>query len=399
MGMNLEKDIVQLGAVFEKKLIEIRRYLHQNPELGYEEHLTSALIIRELEQLEGIEIIKGLGKGTGVLGVLRGSKPGKTILLRADMDALPIEEKTDLAYSSLIKGCMHACGHDVHITWLLGAAMILSQLRTHIKGTVKFLFQPAEEVGGSCHLIEDPRVLHHPEVESVFAAHAWPSMEVGTVGIAEKYAFGAVKNFKIEILGKGGHGSWPNKAIDPIAVANVVYTAIQQIISRQINPIEPRVLSIGSIHAGPLDKGNIIPDVCTMIGTIRATKSDVIQEMERSIKALSEHISQGFNASCRVEFNHGLSPVVNDANLIQDVFHSFSKILGEKNVYLIKEPNLGGEDFSLFTEKKPGVYFFVGASSKENIEKNTLHSPTLVLDEKVIIQGATLFAMLSLDLK
>lgn len=391
------QEILDWCAQFEPRLIEIRRWLHQHPELGHEEYVTSERIIRELELIPGMEIVQNLGKGTGVMGILRGVKPGKTILLRADMDALPIDEKSDCEYCSLHEGKMHACGHDVHVTWLLGAAMILSQLRSSFHGVIKFLFQPAEEIAGGHYVLEDKRVLSEPEVSYVFAAHAWPSIEVGKIGIAETYAFGAIKNFTLEIHGKGGHGSWPHKTIDPIAIGNVVYGALQQIVSRQINPIEPRVISIGSMHAGPLDKGNIIPDTCTMIGTMRATNSDILAQMEHSMRDLVENITQGFHARAQLTFDEGLAPVKNDPALVQTVCDSASKILGNANVFIMKEPNLGGEDFSCFTEKKPGVYFFVGSSHPSLLESNALHNASVVFDEKAIFYGAQTFAMLSLD--
>ena len=242
----LTEQIKEEAEQCREELIQFRRELHQHPELSMEEYKTSHKIAEKLRCLKGMEVITGAAGGTGVIGILKGTKgPGKTVLLRADIDALPIEEKTGLPYASETAGVMHACGHDGHAAWLLGSAMILSKLRSHFPGNVEFVFQPGEENGlGGKKMVEEDHILENPAVDAVFAAHAWPGAAAGELHVAKRCAFGYPGSFEIQVTGRGGHGSWPHECVDPIAVANQIYSGLQQIVSRRLPETAPRVLSV-----------------------------------------------------------------------------------------------------------------------------------------------------------
>ncbi|MBR5284669.1 MAG: amidohydrolase, partial [Clostridia bacterium] len=281
----LTEKIKALAAQITDELIAFRRDLHMHPELSNEEHYTAARIAEELDKIEGMEVFRGLAGGTGVMGMLKGGKgEGKVVLLRADIDALPIREETGLEFSSQNDGVMHACGHDAHATWLLGSAKILAALKEEICGTVKFVFQPAEEGGGGgVRMVRESKVLENPAVDAVFAAHAWPEIDAGEMHVAH-CAFGHAGGFSIKVTGKGGHGSWPHECIDPIAVSHQIYGGLQQIVSRRLHETAARVLSVCTIQSGPQVKSNIIPDCCTMTGTLRSDREEVIAEMARLVE-------------------------------------------------------------------------------------------------------------------
>ncbi|MBQ3063142.1 MAG: amidohydrolase [Clostridia bacterium] len=393
----LTEMIRQKAAQHEDYLISFRRDLHMYPELSMKEVRTAKRIAEELSKLEGMEVVSGIGGGTGVMGILRGTKgEGKTVLLRADIDALPIQEESGVEFSSKNDGVMHACGHDAHATWLLGSAKILSELRHEFGGTVKFVFQPGEEgAGGGKKTIED-KVLENPAVDAVFAAHAWPEIDAGEMHVAERCAFGHAGGFSIKVTGKGGHGSWPHQCIDPIAVANQIYQGLQQIVSRRLDETAARVLSVCTIHSGPQDKSNIIPDCCTMTGTLRSDRKEVIEEMCRLIHKVSEGVAEANGASAEVSARYG-DAVINTPEAVRFCLESGAKILGKENVKLDTMPHLGGEDFSEYISRVPGAYVFVGIATDETRGKFGLHSNLFKLDESVLARTAGVFAQFAVD--
>ena len=245
-------------------LTEIRRELHQYPELGVDLPVTHEIISRELKKIPGLDVYEHKAGGFGIIALMRGEKPeGKTVLLRADIDGLPIEEKVDCEYKSKNTGRMHACGHDGHAAWLIGAAKILSRLRSEWGGCIKFVFQPGEEVGkGADVLIDEDKVLEDPAVDMAFAAHGWPSVESGRIGIARRYAFGCVGSFRVKVIGRKGHASWPEQTIDPIAAAGEIYQHIPAILARKIGGTASKVMSVTYMQAGDPKVRNIIPTVC-----------------------------------------------------------------------------------------------------------------------------------------
>lgn len=345
-----------------------------------------------------MKVQTGMAGGTGVVGLLQGDKgPGRTVLLRADIDALPIQETTGLACSSKNPGVMHACGHDGHTAWLLGSARILSALRDRWQGCVKFVFQPGEEGGGGGRLmVQQDKVLEDPKVDAVFAAHAWPEAEAGQVVIAERSAFGYPGGFTIQVTGRGGHGSWPHQCIDPIGIACQIYGALQQIVSRRLPETAARVLSVCTIHSGPQDKSNIIPDQCTMTGTIRADRQEVMEQMVELIRQVSQGIAQANGATAQVTARFS-GAVINTPEAVPFCVRSAAKIVGEENVLVDKEPHLGGEDFSEYITRVPGTYVFAGIANEETRGKFGLHSSDFQLTESIVPQMAAVFAQFAVD--
>ncbi|MBE6993328.1 MAG: amidohydrolase [Ruminococcaceae bacterium] len=394
----LTNEIKSIAAQIEPQLIAFRRDLHMHPELSMQETRTAARIAEELRKLPGIEVTEGVAGGTGVVGLLRGGAgEGKTVLLRADIDALPIEEESGVEFRSCNENVMHACGHDGHATWLLGSAMILSQLREHLKGSVKFVFQPGEEGGGGGRkMVQESKVLENPTVDAVFAAHAWPEIDAGQVHIAARSAFGFAGGFTIKITGKGGHGSWPHQCIDPIAVANQVYNGLQQIVSRRLNETAARVLSVCTIHSGPQDKSNVIPDCCTMTGTIRSDRRDVMEEMKKQIELVTKGIAEANGATAEVTTRSG-EAVINSPEAIPFCVEAASKVLGAENVKIDNMPHLGGEDFSEYITRVPGAYIFAGIATDETRGKFGLHSNQFILEESMLAKVASVFSQFAVD--
>ena len=400
----MEKYIKNISEEISQDLIKIRRDFHKIPELANEEFKTSNLIENVLSNIPHIQIKSNIGSRTGVMGILQGTKiledknSEKCVLLRADMDALPIEESVESSYKSIHPGKMHACGHDAHITWILGCAIILSRMRDKFNGSVKFLFQPAEENGtGAINLIENG-ILEEPYVDYVVAAHCFPKYESGKIVIPAKQAFSAAKSFEITVKGRGGHGSWPHKCVDPIAISVQIYNGLQQIISRKMDSSDSYVLSVGSIHAGPLDKGNIIPDTCTMKGTIRHMTEEGMEFLMREIEKTATYICKANDANVEINYSRGVKPIVNDSDLVRLSFDSIKSMMKEDNVEISYENNLGGEDFSFFTSERKGVYFFVGSSHKEDIGKFDLHSSDFYIDESILSSTSAYMSKIAIDL-
>ncbi len=393
----MTEKIEHIAKSIEDELIYLRRNLHKYPELSLHETATARIIAENLRKLPGITVYEGMSEGTGVIGILKGEKgTGKCVMLRADMDALPIEEELDVEYKSRNPGRMHACGHDAHITWVMGAAMILSRIRKKFGGTVKFVFQPGEELGkGALALVKKDKVLENPQVDAVFAAHAWPQIRTGQIGIAERYAFGCPGGFTLKITGKGGHGSWPYLCTNPITVANQIYIALQGVVSENIDSVEPRVISIGSIHAG--DAGNTIPDTCTMRGTIRATDMKVMEQIAAEIKNIAAGITAMHIARYELQTHIGGKAVENAPELVRLSQMSAQEILGTGKCHIIRKKHLGGENFSEFSSRVPGCYMFVGITNDKTEGKFGLHSPIFEIDEGALAPTAAVLADITLN--
>jgi len=393
----LTEKIKALAAKITDELIAFRRDLHMHPELSNEEHYTASRIAEELDKIEGMEVFRGLAGGTGVMGMLHGKKgPGKVVLLRADIDALPIQAETGLPFSSCNPGVMHACGHDAHATWLLGSAKILGALQDELCGTVKFVFQPGEEGGGGGpRMVQGSKVLENPTVDAVFAAHAWPEIDAGEMHVAH-CAFGHAGGFTIKVTGKGGHGSWPHECIDPIAVSHQIYGGLQQIVSRRLHETAARVLSVCTIQSGPQFKSNIIPDECTMTGTLRSDRREVIAEMARLVEQIAVQIAEANDATAEVTTRYG-DAVINTPEAIPFALNAGAKILGADKVKEDLMPHLGGEDFTEYITRVPGAYVFAGIATPETKGKFGLHSNKFVLEESVIPNMAAVFAQMAVD--
>lgn len=385
---------VEEAAAIEDELVTMRRRVHQRPELSYHETGTAKFVADRLEAL-GITVTRGVG-GNGVLGVLKGGKRGNVVGLRADMDALPVEERSDVEFKSKVKGVMHACGHDTHVAMLLGAAEILSKHREELSGTVKFFFQPAEEHGGrggAKPMIEDG-VMKNPRVDYVFGLHISNRVKSGEFGVRPGAAMAAPDTFRIKVIGKGGHGSAPHETVDPIYVSAHVLLALQGISARMIDPVKPFVISVGAIHAGT--KENIIPDEATLQGTIRTLDEATRRKAKKAVEEVATRTCRTFGAGCEVEFEEDAYPVTyNDPWTASEVARVLGEIPGTKVVEM--DPVLGGEDFSRFLQQALGTFYYLGTYNPAKGCVHPNHSSKFKVDEDVLKLGAASLVMLAAE--
>lgn len=377
-------DILSMAQGIEGEIINIRRIIHQNPELAFYEHETAKLVEEYLSALPDIEVLR-IGE-TGVVGILKGKQSAsqKTVALRADMDALPISETTGLPYASKIPGRMHACGHDVHTSVLLGTAKLLSRLTTEFSGSVKFIFQPAEETLSGAKEMVRHGVLSNPEVNHVVGFHCWPEIPVGTIGIRKGTMFAASDTVKLNIIGKAGHAAHPHQVVDPVTISAQILVALQTIISREIPPISSAVLSIGQISGGTAP--NIIPDKVELLGTIRTIDTETRNMIPERIKQIAESIAKGLRGEAKLECFPGCGPVIPDDELNQKLEIAVKKVLGVDKIIYLEKPSMGSEDFAFYVDKIPGLYFRVGSQNPSE-PFYPLHSSNFKVDEKAIVTG------------
>ncbi|WP_242135195.1 amidohydrolase [Aestuariivivens marinum] len=390
----------------EPKVIEWRRYFHQNPELSNREFKTAEVIADHLNRL-GLEVKTGVAH-TGVVGILKGIGPGKVIALRADIDALPVTERNDLPFRSDVKtiflgtetGVMHACGHDAHTAILMGVAEILSQHKDKIKGTVKFIFQPAEETpppgedGGSRMMIKEG-VLENPKVDAIFGLHIRSGVNIGEIHYKPGGAMAAVERFVINVKGKQTHGSEPWNGVDPILISAKIIDGLQTIISRESELInEAAVISVGKITSGV--RFNIIPESAEMIGTIRTLDPDMKTLIIKRMTEMTETIAKAYGGSATISFSNETAITYNDHKLVEQMLPSLKKAAGENNVRQIKAETIG-EDFSYFQELIPGFYFYLGGMTKGNTQVFPHHTPDFYIDEKGLLLGVKAFTQITFD--
>jgi amidohydrolase len=370
---------------YHPELTAIRHDIHAHPELGLEEHRTAELVARKLEEW-GIEVHRGVG-GTGVVGVLRAGNGHGRIGLRADMDALPIEEATSLPYASQRRGVMHACGHDGHTTMLLGAARYLAETRD-FSGTVTFIFQPGEEgIGGALAMLKDGLFERFP-CETIFGMHNAPGMPLGRFGITPGTAMTAGAFFDIAITGKGAHGARPDASVDPVLVACHVGAALQSIVSRNVPPRETAVLSVTRIAAG--DAYNVIPEAAHMSGTARTMKRETMSVIEQGLTRVASNVAVAFGAAASVEFRLIFAPLVNEATATRDIADAAAELVGETNVDRDKPPASASEDFSFMLEQVPGAYINLGNGE----QSAPVHNPGYNFNDEAVPYGSALFARL-----
>ncbi len=368
-------------------LVEIRRTLHMNPELGFEEVETSRLVAGWLEKL-GLQVTKGMAK-TGVIGLLQGEKGGKTVAIRADMDALPLEEANQVPYRSRVKGKMHACGHDGHVAILLGVARLFSSIREQMKGNIKWIFQPAEEGGGGGRVLVEEGVLENPRVDAIFGAHLFPDLQIGKIGIHEKEGLAATDRVTIKLIGRGGHGAYPHLGRDPILAAGHLITQINSIVSRNIAPMDSAVISIGKIQGGTAF--NIIPDEVEILGTVRSLTPAVREQLKARLEQVTQGTARSFDLNYQFDFEYGYPALVNDPEMSHLVASACAKGIGKENVEFIK-PSMGGEDFAYYLQKVPGSFFRLGCRNEKKGIVNPFHSSSFEIDEDVLPFGVEMFA-------
>lgn len=410
-------ELVRVTPELDAWLRETRRYLHMNPELSLQEVNTSRLVAGHLREL-GIEHRTGVGGdgrslfmspealaaagitpgpttgGTGVVGLIRGGKGrGKTLLLRADMDALPIEEQNETPYRSTRPGVMHACGHDVHTTVLLGVAEVLSGLREHFAGTVKLMFQPAEEgPGGALAMIHDG-VLEDPPVDAAVALHVDVGRRAGQIAVSAGPVTAAADTFKITVRGVGGHAARPQAAVDPVVVAAHIVVALQSLVSREVDPLEAAVITVGKLQAGTAT--NIIPDHATLEGTVRTYSPEVRDHLERRIAELASGIVQGLRAQAETVYLRGYPAMRNDPALTALVQEVGRELLGPENVFE-REPLMAGEDFAFVSQHVPTCMFSLGVANPERGLIYPPHHPKFDADEDVLAVGVRMMAAIAL---
>ncbi|MGZ9225420.1 MAG: M20 metallopeptidase family protein, partial [Anaerolineales bacterium] len=371
----------------------LRRDFHMHPELGFREIRTGGIVAKELESL-GIEVTKGVGK-TGVVGLLEGEKPGPTLLLRFDMDALPIVEDTGAAYASQNQGVMHACGHDGHTAIGLTVAKILNARRDELAGTIKFCFQPSEEgnngeeVGGAEMMMRDG-VLDSPKVDMTLALHLWNEKPLGWVGIAPGPVMAGADIFTVKVTGKGGHGAIPNATVDPIVAAANIVNALQSIVSRNVAPLETAVVSVTTIHGGTAF--NVIPQEVTLEGTIRTFDDGVRQKVIERFEQIARGVGEGLGCQIDVHIKRLTPALVNNDSVTAQVQEAARRILSESHLDTAGYITMGAEDMAFMLEKVPGCFFFIGSNDEARHLDYGHHHPKFDFDEEALVRGAALMA-------
>ena len=379
-------EIKNIAESLAPRLVEIRRHIHANPELSGQEYQTAAYIAGVLSSC-GLSVQEAVGK-TGVKGELPGKGSDRRILaIRADMDALPIQEKTDLDFASRKPGIMHACGHDVHATVGLGVAMVLSRLSEPLGGKIRFLFQPAEEIAQGASWMIREGVMR--DVSAVFGLHVFPSIPARSIGVRYGSLTAAADDLEIFIQGESGHGARPHEAIDAIWIASQVITTLQQAISRTQNPLRPIVLTIGQISGGRAP--NVIADQVRMAGTVRSLHPETHAHLPEWIESLVTNVCSTYNAKCQVNYRRGVPSVQNDQFLTRLVEEAGLEAWGRDRVLILSEPSMGAEDFSLYLQQAPGTMFRLGVGST-NLLNPPLHHPEFLVDESAILTGVITLA-------
>jgi amidohydrolase len=393
-----DAQIAAAAESLKSKLIEQRRDFHMHPELSNREERTARVIADRLRAI-GLEDIKtGVGRH-GVTALLKGAKPGPVVAVRADIDALPIQETIDVPYKSQNPGVKHACGHDVHITIELGVAEVLARMRDQISGTIKFVFQPAEEgpppgeEGGAPLMIKEG-ALENPRPQAIFGLHVMPNIEVGQIGYNSGPSMASSDRFVITVRGKKVHGAYPHEGIDTVVVAAECVTALQTIRSRRIDTQEPFVLTLGSIHGG--NRFNIIADEVTLEGTVRTLNESVRQQVKTMMRKTLEGVTSAYGATFEMEYNELTSVTYNDPKLVEQTLPTIKRVIGESKV-LSPKPQMGAEDFSAYQKVIPGFFYFLGVGNKSKGITAFIHTPEFDVDEDALVLGVKLMSNVLLD--
>jgi amidohydrolase len=377
----------------------LRRDFHMHPELGFNEIRTGGIVAKELESL-GIEVTKGVGK-TGVVGFLEGAKPGPTILLRFDMDALPITEETGAEYASQNPGVMHACGHDGHTAIGLTVAKILNECKHELAGNIKFCFQPSEEgtngeeIGGALMMMRDG-VLEGPKVEKTLSLHIWNDKPLGWIHVAKGPVMAGADLFSVKVTGRGGHGAAPETTVDPIVCAAQIVTALQSIVSRNVEPLKPAVVSVTSFHSGTAF--NIIPQTAELSGTIRTFEPEVRRKVHERFEQIIRSTAQAMNCETEIMIKQVTAPVVNNGEVAASVFNTAQGLFPQTEIANNAYLTMGAEDMGYMQEKADGCYFFIGSANAEKNLNYNHHHPKFDFDESAMVTGVTLMASAAANL-
>lgn len=378
-------ETMKLVQQYADEMIAIRRHIHQNPELSNEEYKTTELIKNKLAEY-GVEIAE-IGMKTGVVGLIRGGKPGKTIAIREDIDALPMAELTDLPFASKVENVCHSCGHDIHTTVLLCCAKVLSEIKDELSGNVLLLFQPAEEKGAGAKALVDCKFYEVSKPDAFVGLHVSPEYPSDSIGVKRGPANASNDFFHIKVSGKGGHGAHPENCIDPIAISAYIITQLQTVVSRENHPVYPAVMTIGAIHAGKAP--NIIPDFVEMSGTLRSLDFGSRKQMQEAINRITKCCAEAMRGTAEVTWEEGMPPLVNSDAIIDGVIKAAEKTIGSDHIITVKNPSLGSEDFSfLFPQFGPGAQFRLGSGSDDPNTKHGIHNSKNVFDDSCIVTGS-----------
>lgn len=391
---HLQEKIQQLSKDNHVEIVSIRRQLHAYPELSFQEYNTAKFIAKTLKDM-GLSVQEGIAN-TGLMVQIEGKNPSKNIVaLRADIDALPIQEENQVSYKSQVDGVMHACGHDVHTSSLIGTAMILHQLKDSFEGTIKLIFQPAEEKspGGAIAMIRED-VLKNPIPSVILAQHVSPLIPAGKIGFTKGTIMASTDELYFTIKGKGGHAASPHLAIDPILIASHIVVALQQIVSRNIDPIQSCVLSICKMAAG--EATNVIPEVAHLAGTLRTMNENFRQEAKHKITLLCQSIAQGMGGICEVNIVQGYPATYNDPALTTRTMQAAEEYLGAEKVQYT-DMCMAGEDFAYFAQEIPGCYYLLGIQNKKMGIDSFVHTPTFNIDEEALAMAPGLMAWLAIN--
>ena len=372
---------------FGERIVALRRDIHREPELGFGTKKTAEKVLSALEGLP-LDVQTGVAEN-GIVATLRGEGDGPTVGLRADMDALPIHEETGLPFASKLEGKMHACGHDGHTSMLVGAAHALSGMRERFNGTVKFFFQPAEEGGGGGKVMVEAGVAD--DVAAVFALHLWPGFPLGTAATKAGPIMAAADAFEMTIRGSGGHGAFPHLTADAITMAAQIVTALQTVVSREVDPVEPAVVTVGEIGAG--SAFNIIPEKARLGGTVRTLNEDLRRMMPERIERIARGVAQGMRGDAELDYEFSYPVTMNEEGAARTALGVIRGLFGEEHTLELANPSMGAEDFAFFLEKIPGAFIWLGVGE----EVSFLHTPTFAFDEEILPQGSALLTALALE--
>jgi amidohydrolase len=370
-----------------EKIVALRRDIHREPEFGFDTEKTAGKVLAALDGLP-LDIRTGIAEN-GVVATLKGGGDGPTVGLRADMDALPIREETGLPFASETDGKMHACGHDGHTSMLVGAAHALSGVRERVNGTVKFFFQPAEEGGGGGKVMVEEGVAD--DVASIFALHLWPGLPFGKAATKAGPIMAAADAFEMTVRGAGGHGAMPHLAADAITMAAQIVTALQTVVSREVDPVEPAVLTVGEIGAGTAF--NIIPETARLGGTVRTLNEDLRRKMPERIAHLARSVAQGMRGDAEIDYEFSYPVTMNDEGVARRALGVIGDLFGEENALELPNPSMGAEDFAFFLQKIPGAFIWLGVGE----DVSGLHTPTFAFDEEILPLGSALLTALALE--
>ena len=383
-------NIRDLTKKYKDYIIEKRRYFHMNPEPSFNEYNTSKVIQEELTKI-GIPF--EIFAKTGIIATIKGKSPGKIVLLRADMDALEVYEKNNVSYKSQKEGLMHACGHDGHIAMLLGAAHVLNEIKNDISGEIKLLFQPAEEIAkGAKAMIEESKIID--SIDAAFAIHLWQGVPVGKISLESGARMAAADLFSIKVKGKSGHGSMPHETIDAVVVASAIVMNLQHLVSRNTNPLDTLVVTVGKLTAGT--RHNIIAGEALLEGTIRSFSDEVWKKVPEQIERVVKNTAAAYNAEAEIDLVRATPPLVNNQDISDILKASAEKLYGEE-VVTKYEKTPGGEDFAYFTQAVPGALAFVGIRNDEKGINSPHHNETFDMDEEALEMGANLYAQFAID--